>query len=50
MEKLTLQTWEKLDLPENLYELLMEKYNQEKNTQTQSQKPIIRQETSKIKI
>lgn len=28
MEKITKQTWEKYDLPENLFELLMDKYNE----------------------
>ncbi len=28
MEKITKQSWEKYDLPENLYELLIEKYNE----------------------
>lgn len=32
MEKITKQTWEKYDLPENLYELLMDKYNEVKAT------------------
>jgi hypothetical protein len=32
MEKITKQTWEKYDLPENLFELLMEKYNEVKGT------------------
>jgi len=30
MEKITKQTWEKYDLPENLFELLMDKYNEVK--------------------
>lgn len=40
MEKINKQTWEKYDLPENLYELLMEKYNEIKvasQPQTQSE-------------
>jgi len=36
MEKITKQIWEKNDLPENLYELLMEKYNYEKSNSTSS--------------
>lgn len=49
MEKITKQTWEKNDLPENLFELLMDKYNEVKGT-TQPEANVIANLTSQPQI